>query len=204
MKTILFTSVCVLLAVLLGPLAHASAQGTDPVSVIEGFVSALNAGNEDAAMAFYANDAVRTRVPSPIPGTSGIYVGTDDIRKDLKTQLAANVQIKNSNYQVNGDKVTWTARFSNDTTNKLGISPLDAVGEATVLGGKIKTHTTTLTPESLAKQKAAQAAQSAPATLPTTGAELSVGAAWPLAIAGLVLLALGAGLVLRRSSPRHP
>ena len=159
MKPILLTYLCGVLAVLLGPLASASDQSTDPVSVIEGFVSALNAGNEDAATAFYANDAVRTRVPSPIPGTSGIYTGTDEIRKDLKTQLAGHIQIKNGNYQIDGDKVTWTAKFSNDALNKLGISHLDAVGEATVVGGKIKTHITTLTPASLAEQKAAQAAR---------------------------------------------
>ena len=159
MKPILLTYLCGVLAVLLGPLASASGQGTDPVSVIEGFVGALNAGDEDAAMAYYANGAVRTRVPSPIPGTSGIYTGTDEIRKDLKTQLAGHIQIKNGNYQINGDKVTWTAKFSNDALNKLGISQLGAVGEATVVGGKIKTHITTLTPESLAEQKAAQAAR---------------------------------------------
>jgi hypothetical protein len=40
----------------------------------------------------------------------------------------------------------WT-----DALPKLGIAPLDATGETGVQGGKLKSHTTTLTPESLAK-----------------------------------------------------
>ena len=45
----------------------------------------------------------------------------------------------------------WT-----DALQKLGIAPLDATGEAGVQEGKLKSHTTTLTSESLAKLTAAE------------------------------------------------
>lgn len=45
----------------------------------------------------------------------------------------------------------WT-----DALQKLGIAPLDARSEAVVQGGKLKSHTTTHTSESLAKLTAAE------------------------------------------------
>lgn len=127
-------------------------------ATIKSLSAALNAGNVDAALAFFADDATQTQTPPPT-GTTGIRTGKEQIRAFLAGMIADKFNGEVSSFQVAGDKVSYTATFSTDTYRKMGVAPLVAAEEVVIDKGKIKSHTITITPESLAKIQAAMAAQ---------------------------------------------
>lgn len=137
----------------------------DPAALIKSLVDALNAGNEDAAIAFYADDAVRTQQPPP-SGQSGVWTGKEQIRGVTKGMIADHFSVELSNLKVAGDKVTYTCTFYMDTYRKMGVAPLVVSEEAVFEKGKIKSQNVTVTPESLAKIQAAMAAAQAKAAPP--------------------------------------
>jgi len=141
----------------------------DPASLIKSLSDALNAGNVDAVMAFFADDATQTQTPPP-SGTSGVRTGKEQIRGFFQGMIADKFSGELSNLKVTGDKITYTSTFSTDTYRKLGVAPLVVVEEAVFERGKIKSQTITVTPESLAKIQAAMAAaqaKSAPTPTPS-------------------------------------
>lgn len=99
--------------------------------------------------------------------------------------------------EVEGDTVTLKSRYWDDDIRALGMAYLEAIEVTTVQGGKIVADTYTVTEESMAEFQAAMAA------LPQTGGPSPTGTLplW-LGIGGLLLLALGVGLGLRRASTR--
>ena len=150
--------------------AMAAAQAKpppDPGSLIKDLVSALNAGNLDAAMAFYADDVTRTQQPPPSSGQSGVWTGKDQVRGVVKGMIDDHFNVEISNLKVVGDKATYTCTFSTDSYKKMGVAPLVVLEEAVFVGGKIKSQTVTITPESLAKIQTAMAAAQAKAASPT-------------------------------------
>jgi len=142
------------------PPAPTPVPTADPASVIKALADALNAGNVDAAVAFYTDDATQTQQPPPA-GQSGVRTGKEQIRGFVKGLVADHFSGELSNLKVAGDKITFTSTFSTDTYRKLGIAPLVTVEEAVFEGGKIKSQTVNVTPESLAKIQAAMAAAQA-------------------------------------------
>lgn len=135
----------------------------DPGSLIKDLVGVLNAGNIEAATAFFADDATQTQQPPP-SGTSGVRTGKEQIRGFYKGLLDDHFSVELSNVKVAGDKVTYTCTFSTDSYKKMGVAPLVTVEEAVFVGGKIKSQTITVTPESLEKIQAAMAAVQAKST----------------------------------------
>ena len=136
------------------------APSSDAVSKIKALTDALNAGNVDAAVAFYTDDAIQTQQPPPA-GQSGVRTGKEQISGFVKGLVADHFSVELSNLKVAGDKITYTCTFSTDTYRKLGVAPLVTVEEAVFEGGKIKSQPVTVTPESLAKIQAAMAAAQA-------------------------------------------
>ena len=159
-----------------------------PAAVVAAFDAALNAGDLDAVLGLFAEDAVvRTQ--------TGTYTGPQQLRSLFRGLLAEHFQFQTSDRRVSGDTETHTARVSTDEWRRLGIAPLEARAEVVVRGGKISSFAVTYTPESLARLQAAQA-RSAPAQLPRTGEAPSgpvVG--WGATLVALTLLS--AGLLLR-------
>ena len=137
----------------------------DPAALIKSLVAALNAGNEDAAMAFYADDAVRTQQPPP-SGQSGVWTGKEQIRGVVKGMIADHFSVELSNLKAVGDNVTYTCTFYMDTYRQMCVAPLVVNEEAVFEKGKIKSQAVTITPESLAKIQAAMAAAQAKAATP--------------------------------------
>ena len=142
------------------------APPADAALVIKALVDALNAGDVEAAVAFYADDALRTQQPPPA-GQSGVWTGKEQVRGFVKGLVADHFKVELSNLKAAGDKITYTCTFSTDTYRKLGVAPLVAVEEAMLEKGKIKSQTVTVTPESVAKIQAALAAAQAKAATPT-------------------------------------
>lgn len=205
-----------LLAVLPLWLASATAvaaQPTEPAQVIAAFQTALNAGNVEAAVALFAEDAVVTLQP-PLNQT---YRGKAAIRGWFEHLVAVHFHGEVvSPPQTMGERVRYLARVTaHDEFRQLGVLPLEVPVEATFRAGKIQSYTVGLTPESAAKLTAALAAQPPaaaagpmrqlprqPVGLPRTG-----DGAPRLGLAGLVLV--GASLVaggrsLRRRTQRAP
>ncbi len=158
MKTKLFLQCALALCAIALAACAAPAPSADPASLIKALTDAMNAGNVDAAVAFYMDTATQTQQPPPT-GQSGVRTGKEQIRGFIKGLLDDHFNVELSNLKVAGDKVTYTCTFSTDTYRKMGIAPLVTVEEAVFEGGKIKSQTITVTPESLAKIQAAMAAQ---------------------------------------------
>jgi uncharacterized protein (TIGR02246 family) len=211
MKKYLIVVFIMALATLLSPAGTVLAQEVDPLTVMESYDLALNAGDVEGALALFADDAVLT-----IRGDQ--LVGKDEIRTWLERIVAQNSRIEPVNRQVAGDKVTWQTNFFRKDIASLSDEPLAANAEAVVQEGKIKSFSSILTDEAQARLEAAQpapdsataptqeaaapaqdtAAQEAatPAQLPSTGgtsAPALLGSII-LAIAGGLLLAVGLGL----------
>jgi len=115
-----------LLAVLLVACGGSSQQGADPASVVKAFHEAANAKNVDAAIALLADDAVIIR-------EENVITGKEQIRAWLQSEVDHNITYAASNFQVAGDKVTYTCKaFENG--RQIG----EGIGEAIVQAGKIK------------------------------------------------------------------
>jgi hypothetical protein len=175
--------------------AHvASAQGTDPGSVVRAFDEALNAGNVEATLALFAPDAVvRTQ--------NQTYTGTAQLRSLFMELVAQNINFDSGDHRVSGDTETHTATVSRDDWRRLGLAWLDATASVVVQGGKIRSFTVTYSPDSTARLQQAQArAQPSPAPAQMPTALPRTGEA-PLAVGRLVWIgaaSLAAGLTLLR------
>ena len=190
MKTSLFTITRIALLVLLASSGRVAAQGSDPGSIVTAFDTALNAGNVEATLALFADNAV-------IKTQTGTFTGTERIRGLLGQLVAQHFQFVSSNRQVNGNTETHTAKVSRDDWRKIGLAPLDATAEVVVENGKITSFTVAYTAESLATLQAALAKAQA---LPKTGEPIFV---LPLLVLGS-LGVIGLGLALRQGASRFP
>jgi ketosteroid isomerase-like protein len=194
MKKILIT-ITVFVVILALPLAL-NAQETDPAAVVMARAEATNAGDVDAAIAYFADDAVY-KIVDPPPGTPDTFTGKDEIRGRLETLVALNASMEVEIQQVDGDKVTVLTKFADDPLKEMGVDFIEGVEEYTVQDGKIMSYQWTMTEASKAKVAAAMP----PPTLPESGR-----AAFPIHAVGLTLGGLailgGVGLALRRRCSR--
>ena len=173
------------------------AQDTDPMSIVNAWLDALNAGDIDAALSYLADDAVLTFIPPPIPGDDGIFSGKEEIKGWYEGVAAANGVTTISDCQVVGEKVTCLDTYTDADLQNMGVDFIDMEWAATVRDSKIQGYTVTMTPESLAKLEAAMAA------LPETGGAAFPSYALAMALGGLAVLG-GLGLkLLHRRSPQQ-
>jgi hypothetical protein len=184
----LITSILAVVVMLVMASHSALAQATDPLSVMKASLDTINAGNVDAAVATLADDAVFTT-------PAGSFRGKDQIRRAILADVANHVQIEATNFQVAGDKVTYSFKQSNDRLRGLGIDFINGTTEAIIQNGKIISLAGTLTPESRAAIQKAMAA--APQVMPNTGATDLPNAMLLLALGSLAVL-MGAGVKVRQ------
>ncbi len=135
------------------------AHHNDPVGVLDARQAAFNVHNLDAAMAFFADDAVVTvLVDTP---RQAQYIGRAQIRRwqeALLNEQSIRVEAVGKR-NVEGDKVTWIATVSRGEWQKMGVQSLQLWGEAVVQDGKIISLRNGLTPASAEKLRAAAARQ---------------------------------------------
>jgi hypothetical protein len=184
----LITSILAVVVMLVMESQSALALATDPLSVTKASLDAVNAGNVDVAAATFADDADFTT-------PTGSFKGTDQIRRAIMADVANHVRIEATNFQVAGDKVTYSFKQSNDRLRGLGIDFINGNTEATIQNGKIMSLAGTLTPESRAAIQKAMAA--APQVMPNTGATDSPIAMLLLTLGSLGIL-VGAGVKVRQ------
>jgi ketosteroid isomerase-like protein len=183
MKTrLMVITVVVLMLALPGTLL---AQESDPEAVVRSSFEALNAGDVEAAVAFYADDAVLDY------GEFGSYEGKEAIRAQFEHEVSLNASFELRDFEVDGNTARFRSRYTSVEMDALGVA-LEANAVATIEGDKIRSIYFTTTEESMAAVQAAMAA------LPQTGGE-----GIPLHIVVLTLggLAVAGGLgmeLLRR------
>jgi SnoaL-like domain len=186
------TSAAIILTVLAGLLSFtigAHAQATDPKSVFDGFHAAVNAHDVDAALAFFADDAVVQFPNQPPPN---VYRGKAEIHAWLQGDANQHIQVKTEQLKVAGDRLSWIAKVETDDVRPLGIT-IEGPAEAVIQGGKFKSFSFTLSDATLAKL---QGATAQPPSLPATGA--SPDHTWMLLIVGLGIFGLGAAFRYRQ------
>jgi ketosteroid isomerase-like protein len=115
------------------------------------YMAAANSGNLDAALAFYADNAV---VRNPL----GLFIGKQQIGDWLKTDVQTT-RSSPGGYQVNGNTVVVTGTVSLDRFMKMGVDPVAFRSDYIIEDGKIRffSPTVLLTPEQQAKVAAASA-----------------------------------------------
>jgi hypothetical protein len=141
-----------------------SAQEPDPMSIINDWVEALNAGDIDAALPYLADDAVVQIMP-PAPGTSGVFSGKGEIRGWYETVAGQHGVTMLSDCQVDGETVTCVNTYAEDSFRSLGIDSVIGEWVAIVREGKLQSYMFTMSDESLAALMAAMT----PPVIPETG-----------------------------------
>jgi hypothetical protein len=185
---------CLGLALLLATPSPAAAQPSDPAAVVKALDAALNAHDPDAALALFADDAV-VKDGDPAPGSSGSFVGKDQIRTWIAAIVdpALRFSVASSGYQVAGNTVTWSWSASIAGFAPLGVDPEQGTSAALVQGGKITFYSLASSAEWRAKL---QSATTPPASLPKTGGDPQSDRLWLLGVGALGLG--GLSLALRR------
>jgi ketosteroid isomerase-like protein len=188
MKTrLIFSIIFIAMLILPGALY---AQETDPAAVLIASFEAFNAGDIEADLAYFAEDAVVNIVPF------GTYTGHEEIRAWIEKNVAVNGRMTWETPQVDGDTVTLKSSYTDDELQSIGIT-LEANETVIVKDGKIVKDTWVATDESMA----ALAAAMPPEALPESGWATFPTYTLALVLGGLVVLG-GVGMALRRRHTR--
>ena len=135
-----------LLVLLLVPITDVTAQGIDPLSVVVGFWTAADTGSAEAAVTFWADDAVFTN------SRGAKIIGRNAIRGVIQAAINAGLHLGPIiNPQVTGDTVKWTTMERTDFWVRLGIAPVEIKTQGVVQNGKIKSISNYYPPTSLVR-----------------------------------------------------
>ncbi len=134
----------------------------DPTSVIRDLFDAANHRDLDEVMTYF-DDGATLRIEPPLPGLPlEAYLGKELIYSLWRDLLDEHSELRATNFQVQGNEVSWDTRISSDRFAQLGIDPVQARGHAIVEDSMIESLTLTLDPASVRRIQAAQAAQQQP------------------------------------------
>lgn len=200
MKTRIVAMTVLVVLVLLPVALHA--QQTDPEAVVMAIIDPLNAGDMDALMAYWTDDAVMEVVH-----LDTTYTGAGEVRGLFEELAAQNFEMYiDEVLKVEGDTVTTSTSMGTDDTRALGVS-IVSTQVYTVQDGKIKSLTCSWSEESLAALQTAMAAaaDSLPETgIPVASAGLIPAHALAMALAGLAVLGVLGLALLRARAHRQP
>jgi hypothetical protein len=106
--------------------AQISFQAGEPAAVITAYEMARNRGDIDAAVAFFADDAVLTQ-------RTATFTGQDEIRRFLQNSTGRGRFVVVSNRKTNGNHLSWVERPAGQNVNGVEVAV-----EAIVHDGKIR------------------------------------------------------------------
>jgi ketosteroid isomerase-like protein len=134
-----------------------AASGDDPAAVIDAYLAAVNAGDLEAILKLYADDAVHIFLPTP-DGSAGVCLGKSNFRMWYEQSLANGdrVELEDGTLAVDGNQATFLTQIASGPWRTLGVETLEAKADLVVIDGRIMTHVVTLTPESVRKLQAAR------------------------------------------------
>ena len=132
-------------------------SGDDPAAVIDAYIAAVNAGDLEAILDLYADDAVHIFLPTP-DGSAGVCLGKEQFRMWYEQSLANGdrVEVEDGTLAVDGNQATYLTRISSEPWRALGLESLEAKADLVVIDGHIATHLVTLTPDSVRALQAAR------------------------------------------------
>jgi ketosteroid isomerase-like protein len=195
MKSRTFALAVLVLTLALPVALHA--QETDPLSVVDAWFDALNAGDVDAALSYLADDAVVVMVPPGTPGDDGIFTGKEEVRGWYEGLVGAKGVATLRDCQVEGESVTCIDTYTDDGLQAMGVDSIEGELALIVRDGKIQSYTFTMSPESLAKFPPP------PESLAETGGGAAPTHALVSALGGLVIAGSLAVERLRRRRHLH-
>ena len=139
------------------PVRFALSSDADPAAVIEAYIAAANAGDLQAILALYDDDAFHIALPSP-DGSAGVCVGKEQFTMWYEQSLAngERVELEDGSLAVDGNQASFVTRISSEPWRKLGLEALEAHSEVVVVDGRIMTHVVLLTQESVRQLQAAR------------------------------------------------
>src|SRR5215213_3252505 len=113
----------------------------DPAAVIEAYVAAVNAGDLEAILDLYADDAVHIFLPTP-DGSAGVCLGKANFRMWYEQSLANGdrVELEDGSLAVAGNQATFLTQISSEPWRRLGVERLEAKTDLVVIDGRIVTH----------------------------------------------------------------
>jgi len=132
------------------------AQETDPAEVVTAFADALNAGDVEATMALFTDDAI-TKSYFGDARPPGSKIGKEQVRLSMEKLVANNFKIQIEILLVLGDIVVTRSKTWMDETIQLGIAPLEYIEIYPIQDGKLKGFISIATDETVAKIKDALA-----------------------------------------------
>jgi hypothetical protein len=125
--------------------------------VVEAYIAAANAGDLEAILDLYDDDAFHIALPSP-DGSAGVCVGKEQFTMWYEQSLAngERVELEDGSLAVDGNQTSFVTRITSEPWSKLGLDALAAQSEMVVIDGRIATHVVLLTPESVRQLQAAR------------------------------------------------
>jgi len=137
-------------------LQAAMANQAEKENVLTAMADALNAGDVEATMALFTDDAItKALFGDARPPSSNI--GREQVRLFMEGLVAMNFKIQIEILQVLGDIAITRSKTWMDPTRQLGIAPLDYIEIYLIQDGKIEGFVDIATDETVAKIKAALA-----------------------------------------------
>ena len=132
------------------------AQETDPAEVVTAMADALNAGDVEATMVLFTDDAItKASYGDALPPDSTI--GKEQIRLGMEYLVENNFKIQIEILLVLRDIVVTRTKTWMDETIQLGIAPLEYIEIYPIQDGKLKGFISIATDETVAKIKDALA-----------------------------------------------
>jgi ketosteroid isomerase-like protein len=134
-----------------------AASGDDPATVIAAYIAAVNAGDLEAILDLYADDAVHIFLPTA-DGSAGVCLGKANFRMWYEQSLANGdrLALADGSLAVDGNQAAYFARITSNPWSKVGLEALEAHSDLVIINGRIMTHVVTLTPDSVRQLQAAR------------------------------------------------
>jgi hypothetical protein len=122
--------------------------------VVLASLSAVNAGDLERALSYFADDAECTLI-GIAPGHPRALEGREQLRSWFNDLASQHLRIETDILATTATMVTISTLSWTDFTRQLGVAPLSATGQILLDDGKIRSIKWTIHPESAAKLQAA-------------------------------------------------
>lgn len=154
MKNILRPLTLIALIVVLGISCTARAKPENSTETVQKMIEAMNAGDIEKSLAYFADDAVVYIIGLPPTGIE-VYAGKDAIRGLWQDSLDNHFQWETEVTSDDGNILFVKAKTWHDFTRMLEVAPLEYTDVYEVVDGKIISYGTTITADALARFKPA-------------------------------------------------
>lgn len=133
-------------------------MASNPITIAQNFCEAWNRHDVEGIVASFGEHAT-VRLNPPAPGEQGEYAGLQEIRQWVEGEMPG-FHVDSTNYRADGATATFDAEVVSDEVRHNGIVPLAMTVELQTNGDdKVSAFSMALTPETLAKVRAAMQAR---------------------------------------------